>query len=61
MANTHQYLDIIIQDDMKYDIRIENAEMERYLLYKPLWVLKHTISDISLAASFTDSVTQMMS
>lgn len=23
--------------------------------------LKHTISDISLAASFTDSVTQMMS
>jgi hypothetical protein len=46
---------------MKYDIRIENAEMERYLLYKPLWVLKHTISDISLAASFTDSVTQMMS
>lgn len=34
MASTHQYLDIIIQDDMKYDIRLENAQMERYFLQK---------------------------
>lgn len=33
MAPTHQYLDIIVKDDMKYDIRIENAQMERYLLH----------------------------
>lgn len=36
MAATNQYLDLIIQDDMKYDIRIENAQMERYLLHKLL-------------------------
>jgi hypothetical protein len=27
-----QYLDIEIKDDLKYDIRIENAHIERYLL-----------------------------
>ncbi|KAJ5682067.1 uncharacterized protein N7477_002007, partial [Penicillium maclennaniae] len=34
MAPTHQYLDIIIQDDMKYDIRIENAQMESGEFYR---------------------------
>lgn len=34
MASTtgQQFLDIEIKDDMKYDIRIENAHIERYLL-----------------------------
>jgi hypothetical protein len=39
MAPSHQYLDIIVKDDMKYDIRIENAQMERYLLHSLLWVI----------------------
>lgn len=26
-----QHLDILVQDDLKYDIRIENAEINRYL------------------------------
>ena len=58
MATTNQYLDIIIEDDMKYDIRIENAQMERYLCQKPF---ESAIFDIGIAANFTDWVTQTMS
>lgn len=39
MAPVHQNLDIIIQDDMKYDIRLENAQIERCLLHKPIRVI----------------------
>jgi hypothetical protein len=28
-----KYIQIQIQDDLKYDIRIENAELERYLSF----------------------------
>jgi hypothetical protein len=28
-----KYLQIQIQDDLKYDVRIENAELERYFLF----------------------------
>lgn len=58
MATTHQNLDIIIEDDMKYDIRIENAQMERYFRQKPS---ESAIFDIGTAANSTDWVTQTMS
>lgn len=31
-AAAQQYLDIHIQDDLKYDIRIDNARVQRYFL-----------------------------
>ena len=33
-----KYLQIQIQDDLKYDVRIENAKLERYFLFPlPVW------------------------
>lgn len=37
-AAAQQYLDIHIQDDLKYDIRIENAQVEGYF---PSMLLNH--------------------
>ena len=34
---SQKYLQIQIQDDLKYDIRIENAELERYFPFALVW------------------------
>lgn len=40
-----KYLQIQIQDDLKYDVRIENAKLERYFLFSPS-SLKDVCSEI---------------
>ena len=39
-AAAQQYLDIHIQDDLKYDIRIDNAHVQRYSLHKLRVIVK---------------------
>lgn len=57
---TKQHLDILIQDDMKYDIRIENAQINEYLhgileIVEGNWLLT-----TALVASSTRRITRMM-
>jgi hypothetical protein len=58
-ASPEQYLQIQIQDDLKYDIRLENAEIHRYIVF-PL-VVKAMFSEICAVASFTMRTTEAIS
>lgn len=49
---SQQYLQIQIQDDLKYDIRIENADLDRYFHFS--LVLKAVFSEVCTVASFTE-------
>jgi len=51
---SQQYLQIQIQDDLKYDIRIENADLDRYAIFS--LVLKAVFSEVCTAASFTEKM-----
>jgi hypothetical protein len=47
-----QYLQIQIQDDLKNDIRIENADLDRYFCFS--LDLKAVFAEVCTAASFTE-------
>lgn len=54
-----QNLRIQIQDDLKFDIRIENADLDRYFHCR--LVLKVVFSDVCAAAAFTMRMTKVIS
>lgn len=54
-----KYLQIQIQDDLKYDVRIENAELERYFLLPSSF--GDVFSEICIAANFTMRMIQAIS
>lgn len=57
---TKQHLDILIQDDMKYDIRIENAQINEYLHGILEIVEGNCLLTTPLVASSTRRITKMM-
>lgn len=56
---TKQHLDILIQDDMKYDIRIENAQINGYLHGVLRNLRGKSLLTTPLVASSTGRVTKM--
>ena len=50
MASQQQYLQIQIQDDLKYDVRIENADLDWYFPFS--LVLKAVFSEVMHSGQF---------
>ena len=56
-----KYNQIQIQDDLKYDIRIENAELERYFTFLSVLKNEGAFSEVCIVAISTEKIIETTS